>query len=105
MEARDPDYRILMKYDIRASRQDAYYRYVLGEFVPLMQSLGLQMIFAWHVYGDGYPERQIEFVCDTKETLQAVLANRHFQQAEDTLKAYINNYERKIVRFKNRFQF
>lgn len=103
----DPDYRIILKYDILTSRQEAYYRYVLGDFVPLMQSLGLQIpqIFAWHVYGEGYPERQVEFVCPTREALRDVLENTRFQRAEERLKSYTANYERKIVRFANRFQF
>jgi hypothetical protein len=95
----------MMKFDIRPDHYEEYYRYVLGEFIPEVQNLGLYSFMAWHVaYGD-YPMRQIEFVADTLETLQQAFHSTKWHDLEDRLKNYITNYERKVVRFHDRFQF
>lgn len=101
----DLAYRVLLSYDILPHLQEDYYRYMIGEFVPTMQQLGLVMLFAWQVYGDGYPERQVEFVCENRVTLRAAITHERFKQAEEQLKTFTSVYARKVVRFRNRFQF
>lgn len=98
-------YRILLTYNISPGHHKAYYQYMLGEFVPIMQRLQLQMLSAWHVYGNNHPQRQVEFVCTSRELLREALNNPEFQQAEDRLQSYTTAYSRKIVRFQDRFQF
>ena len=98
-------YRLLLKYNIRRDQQENYYRFMIGEFVPMMQDMGLTMLFVWQVYGGDYPERQVEFICDSLPVLQDIIASDKFLEAETRLKDYTDTYSRKVVRFKNRFQF
>ncbi len=98
-------YRLLLKYNIRLDQQENYYRYMIGEFVPMMQDMGLTMLFVWQVYGDNYPERQVEFVCNSLLVMQGIIASDKFLEAEARLKDFTDMYSRKVVRFKNRFQF
>lgn len=101
----NPNYRLILSYDVHPDKFERYYNYVLGEFVPHLQQMGLQMIFAWQVvYGD-YPARQVDFVCYDRETLLAALHSDTFKRAEERLKSYTLIYNRKVVRFQNRFQF
>ena len=99
-----PTYRLMLKYDVHPERYEIYFRYISREFVPLLQQMGLHMIFAWQVYGD-HPERQIEFVCEDDETLRTALMSDRFQKAEERLKSYTTFYTRKVVHFHNRYQF
>lgn len=98
-------YRILMTYNIHPGRYEHYYRYMLGEFVPTLQKLELRMLFAWHVHGENYPQRQVEFICEGRDQLITALTDPTFQNAEERLQDYTTGYSRKIVRFENRFQF
>lgn len=97
-------YRVLLMYDVHPDRYERYYRYMLGEFVPAMRGVGLHMLAAWQVHGDGYYERQVEFVCQTREILFDILHSDQFQMAENRLKTYTTAYKRKIVTFAPRFQ-
>lgn len=101
----EPSHRVMLQFDIQPDNYEQYYRYMLREFVPAMQDLGLFMIFAWHVLGRDYPERQVDFVTESTPSLRRILASERFQQAEDELRTYTLNYRRKIVRFENRYQF
>jgi len=100
----EPSHRVMLQFDIRPDRYEQYYRYMLREFVPTMQELGLHMIFAWQVLGSDYPERQVDLVAENAPLLRAILTDDRFEQAEDQLKAYTLHYRRKIVRFENRYQ-
>jgi hypothetical protein len=105
METIIPRYKVLITYDIRPEKQDAYYRYVLGEFVPALRVMGIHMLSAWHIAYGEYPERQLVFVTESWDTLQSALDSPRFQSLEDRLKAYTTDYRRKVVNYLDRFQF
>ncbi|MBI5667007.1 MAG: hypothetical protein HZC41_03295 [Chloroflexi bacterium] len=100
-----PRYRLLLQYDIRLDMYEPYYEYVIKDFVPTLQGMGLYMVAVWHtVYGD-YPERQVEFVTESLETLHEVLQSERWEALETRLKSYTLRYQRRIVRYRNGFQF
>lgn len=99
-----PTHRLMLMYDIDPLHYGAYYRYVLGEFVPLLQQLDLHMVYAWQVVSKNRPERQIEFVCESETIIREALKSQRFLRAERRLKSYTTHYERKVVHFANRCQ-
>jgi len=101
----EPSHRLLLLYDIHPDRIQQYYLYMRGEFVPALQKMGLYMIFAWQVFGEGYPDRQVEFICETPDVLRQALLSEKFQSAEERLKSYTTSYRRKVIHFENRYQF
>lgn len=100
-----PRYRLLMRYDIRADSFDMYYQFVMNEFVPELQNMGLYMAAVWHTAYGEYPIRQIEFLSDSRETIHEVFQSKRWEQLERKLLTFILNYERKLVRYQDRFQF
>lgn len=100
-----PNYKLLMSYDIRPEVADKYYYYVVREFVPELENMGLYMFRVWHIaYGD-YPVRQLEFVSENLETIQEVFKSERWETLEDQLKSFTLRYQRKLVRFRAGFQF
>jgi hypothetical protein len=97
--------KLLLIYDPLPEQREEYFNYVLGEFVPALESLGLKLCEAWHTaYGD-YPRRLTAFEAADRDTLQAVLASERFLELENRLQDYVVNYRRKIVSEQPRFQF
>jgi len=97
--------KLLITYDPDPGQQEDYFQYVLGEFVPSMQRLGLPMSEVWHTaYGD-YPLRLAAFVAPDWTAMQEILDTPMFQDLERRLQQYVSNYERRVVLLKNRFQF
>lgn len=100
-----PQYKILINYDILAAEHEAYYRYVLGEFVPTLRTMGIHMLSAWHVaYGD-YPARQLVFVTESKEILKEAFTSQRWHDLEERLQGFTVHYSRKVVSYEDRFQF
>ena len=101
----DSRVKMLMSYDVVPELQQAYYEFVLGEMVPAAQSMGLVLSEAWHTaYGD-YPIRLNGFVARDKAALDRVLGSPEWQQLEDKLKRFVTGYHRKIVAYREGFQF
>lgn len=99
-----PKYRLLLTYDILADTHERYLRFMLGEFVPEAQKIGLHMHMAWHItYGD-YPIRQIEFIADDSVDIYTALSSEEWLELEQKLIPFITNYTRKLVRYRRGFQ-
>ncbi len=102
-----PDTRVkmLISYDVVPELQQAYYEFVLGEMIPTAQSMGLVLSEAWHTaYGD-YPIRLNGFVAKDKAVLDRVLSSTEWQQLEEKLKRFVTGYQRKIIAYREGFQF
>ena len=97
--------KLLVIYDVHEGKQEEYFQFVLGEFVPAVQNLGLYMTEAWHTaYGD-YPVRLAGFIAEDYDTMTAILSNPAFVQLEKRLQEYVFNYKRKVVPLRNGFQW
>lgn len=100
-----PRYKLLIAYDIRSESYERYQNYILREFVPGLQELGIYMLGAWHTAYGEYPSRQIEFVLENLAIMRRALADERWLELESTLKDYTYHYERRLVRFRQGFQF
>lgn len=100
-----PNYKVLVSYDIRPELVEKYYYYVLKEFVPELETMGLYMFKVWHVaYGD-YPIRLMEFVVEDLDTLHEIFTSDRWETLEDQFKELTTNYTRKVVPFRKGYQF
>ncbi|MBZ0308336.1 MAG: hypothetical protein K8I82_19885 [Anaerolineae bacterium] len=100
-----PEYKLILTYDIRAEYQAQYNQFMLGEFIPGLQTLGLYITGVYHTLHGDYPARLAEFVTEGKDIMQKSLESEQFTSLEDRLKKYTQNYTRKVVKFRNGFQF
>lgn len=97
--------KLLLAYDIKPHREAEYYRYVLGEFLPTLQNMGLIMVEGWHTaYGD-YPMRLIAFRAQDKTVLQNALNSQEWKAAQEKLLKLVRDYEQRVVVSRNPFQF
>ena len=97
--------KLLLTYDPLPKHREEYFRYVLGEFVPALENLGLTLCEAWHTAYGQYPLRLTGFIAEDRETLDTVLASPEFMELESRLQDFVINYRRKIVPQQPRFQF
>lgn len=100
-----PRYKLLMCYDIKRGMNTLYYRYVMSEFVPALNNMGIYVTEAWHTaYGD-YPVRQVEYVVANLDVLHNAFETKEWEELEDRLKSFTTRYHRKIVVYRQGFQF
>ncbi len=99
-----PKYKMLINYELLPNVQDPHYRFLLTEFVPQMQTLGLYMTDISQVLWGDYPSRQVEFVAESLAGLQTTLQSDTFKNLEQLFKTYTATYERRVIPYRAGFQ-
>ncbi len=105
MDPNDNGLKLVISYNIRSEEAQEYYQFVLGRYVPVMQSLGLEMAEAWHTaYGD-YPNRLIVFVSRDGQTARRVVNDPAWDELNDHLLQFVTDFEYKLIPYEVGFQF
>lgn len=97
-------YKILLSYDVRQETLQDYYQFIMGRYVPAMQSLGFQMSEAWHTAYGQPPNRLIGFVCNDRQTVDDLLLSELWHEINERLESYVNDFSFKVVPYRGGFQ-
>lgn len=97
--------KLLLTWDIAPDREQEYFEFVIGEFIPGVQRLGLEPIEAWAtIYGE-YPQIMVTLLAPDLPGAQRVLNSREWTTLRDRLQAFVKNYSHKLVPGRTGFQF
>jgi len=97
--------KILMTWDIAPEHEQEYFEFVIGEFVPGVQRMGLQPAEAWATLYGSYPQIQVVLLAETAVQARKALASSDWTLLQDRLFTYVKNYSQKIVPSRGGFQF
>lgn len=104
MSDTSPQVKLVLSFDIRSGTQQVYYQFMISQFIPTIQGMGLQMSDAWHtVYGD-YPSRTTSFVGLDLEALHQLLSGSEWRGLEQRLSEYVSSYSWRIIPLREGFQ-
>jgi hypothetical protein len=101
----DTAVKLIITYDPVPERREAYFRYVLGEFVPALEQMGLTLSEAWHTAYGEYPLRLNGFLASDEEQMTSILNSDEFRALEARLQEFVINYTRRVVACRSSFQF
>ncbi len=97
--------KLLLSFNIKSGQEAAYRRFVLEEFLPQAQELGLLPTDAWHTAYGNYPSRLIGFVAEDLPTLRAARNSQRWQGLFKKLESYTGNLSQRVVPFRGGFQW
>lgn len=101
----NPQYKLLIVYDIIPKTALIHQQFTLNEYMPTLQEMGIYMVNAWHTTYGAYPIRQLEFVLENLDVMRRAMEDPRWQLLEDRMKSYTTSYNRKLVRYRQGFQF
>jgi hypothetical protein len=97
--------KLVMTWDIAPEREQEYFEFVIGEFVPGVQRLGFEPVEAWAtLYGD-YPQIQVGMLAPDLLNAQHILRSDGWEQLKEKLFGFVKNFSYKVVPARNGFQF
>lgn len=97
--------KVLMTWDIAADRDQEYFEFIIGEFIPGVQRLGLQPAEAWATIYGTYPQIQVGLLANDESQARRVLDSGDWSLLQDKLFSYVRNFSYKVVPAKPGFQF
>jgi hypothetical protein len=96
--------KLIMTWDITPGREQEYFEYVVREFIPQVQQLGMELKDAWlTMYGD-QPQIMATAQMSDLASMQEILDSSEWRGLIDHLLDYVENYQYKIVPAKSGFQ-
>ena len=97
-------YKLLLSWDILPGREQEYFEFVVREFIPGIQALGLEPSDAWlTIYGD-QPQILTGVQVNNLNSLNSVLSSQEWDSMVVKLLDYVENLEIKTVKGKPGFQ-
>lgn len=97
-------YKLLLSWDIQPGRNQEYSEFMMREFVPTLNRLGITPSEAWlSVYGKG-PQIMMEAAVEDLRTARQLLDSDQWRALKTKLQEFVENYAQKIVRANRGFQ-
>ncbi len=97
--------KLVMTWDITSDREQEYFEFVIGEFIPGVQRLGLQPVEAWATMFGDYPQIQVGILADDLQGAKRILRSDGWSQLQEKLFVLVKNFSFKIIPARNGFQF
>lgn len=96
--------KLLLEYEVSQETVQDYYQFVMGQYVPTLQSMGLQMSEAWHTAYGNAPNRLVGFLSNDWDTMNALLESEVWAQLNTELEKYVTDFQFKVVPYRGGFQ-
>jgi len=97
--------KLIMTWDIIPEHEQEYFEFVVREFIPGVQRLGLDLQDAWAtVYGE-QPQILVGAVFPSSLNPDVILTSPEWTGLHNKLMDYIENYTQKLVNPQGGFQF
>jgi len=93
-----------MTWDIIPGREQEYFEFVVREFIPEMQNLGLEPSDAWFTLYGNQPQIMAAANMPTLKELEGIMTSADWQSLMNRLMDYVENYEYKVVQSRAGFQ-
>ena len=96
--------KLLMTWDILPGREQDYFEFVVREFLPGMQNIGLEPSDAWFTVYGNQPQIMASAQMPDLPAMQGILDSKEWQGLVNRLLDYVENYQFKVVPARAGFQ-
>ena len=96
--------KLLLTWDILPGREQEYFEFVVRDFIPEIQRMGMEPSDAWFTMYGNQPQILAAFQIPSMNSLQRTLNSNDWQDLTQRLMDYVENYDYKIVQARNGFQ-
>lgn len=97
--------KVLMSWDIKSGQEQEYFEFVVREFIPGIQRLGIQPTEAWYtLYGQNAPQILTGGTTEDLKTMRHLLRTDEWAALKEKLLSYVQNFGLKVVRAGSGFQ-
>lgn len=96
--------KLLMSWDIVPGREPEYFEFIVKEWAPGLQKLGIETSEVWYtLYGD-CEQMLVGGLAPDAAAVHKVLATPEWKRLEDRLKEYVSDFAHKLIPAKGGFQ-
>jgi len=96
--------KLLLTWDILPGREQEYFEFVVRDFIPSVQKMGMEPSDAWFtVFGD-HPQIMVAMQSASMDKMEKILKSSDWASLKNQLLDYIEDFKYKIVPARPGFQ-
>ena len=96
--------KLIMKWNVSTGSESEYSEYIVNEFIPRIQRMGLRDLQFWYTsYGD-CEQIQASGIAQTEEQMRKILMSEEWVQLEQRLDDMVTNLSSKVIKATGGFQ-
>jgi hypothetical protein len=96
--------KLIMRWDVRKETESEYFEFLVHEFIPSLNRLGIDEIQVWYTaYGD-CEQKLASGVVPNVEQMKRILDSREWNKLQDKLEQYVEGYSQKMIPATRGFQ-
>ena len=96
--------KLLMTWDILPGREQDYFEFVVRDFIPSVQRMGMEPSDAWYTMYGNQPQIMASVQMTNIDLLSTVLDSQEWKDLAQRLLDYVEHLEYKVVQARNGFQ-
>lgn len=96
--------KILMTWDLLPGREQDYFEFVVRDFIPGMQEIGLQPSDAWYTYYGDHPQIMAGATVNSMDEMNRLINSDDWRELTRQLMEFVQDFEYKIVPARGGFQ-
>lgn len=99
--------KLLMRWDIKEEQQQEYFEFVVREWGPGLNKLGLELIGLWlttYAHDETTPRIMAEGMTDNLADMRRILNHPDWKRLHGKLLECVDNYSQKVIRTSGEFQ-
>jgi hypothetical protein len=97
--------KLIMTWDIAAEHEQEYFEFVVREFIPGVQRIGLELSDAWATVYGNQPQIMVGAVMPDARKARQILNSKEWNSLFNQLMDFVTNYSQKLVEARGGFQF
>ena len=96
--------KILMRWNVRPETESEYFEFLVHEFIPGMNKLGINDIQVWYTaYGD-CEQKLASGITDSSKEMREALNSEAWLSLSEKLTYYVKDYDQKVIPATGGFQ-
>ena len=96
--------KLLMRWDVRPETESEYFEFLVHEFIPGLNKLGISDIQVWYTQYGTCEQKLASGIANTTEKMQDALRSSSWHQLSDRLQQYVDNFSQKVIPASGGFQ-
>jgi hypothetical protein len=93
-----------MTWDIQSGREQDYFEFVVRDFIPGLQRMGMEPSDAWFTMYGNQPQIVAAAQMPNLSSVQKVLSSSDWREMVEHLLEYVENFSFKVVQARSGFQ-
>ena len=96
--------KLLMRWDIRPETEAEYFEFLVHEFIPGLNKLGIMDIQVWYTQYGECEQKLASGITPSPEKMRAALNNPDWENLVGQLQQYVENFQKKVIAATGGFQ-